>query len=500
GDRPAAERAQLFEACADECAIVDELAQSEFARRQAIDLWCAAGDRVKEGENRAALAWPLVRSGRNAAADDTSRAAIAVLEALPPTRQLAAAYRIQAHLRMLDRDCPVGIALGRKAIALAATFGDDATIAAAENVVGSAMLVSGNKHGRVHLERSLALAHQAGQDDLVALAYTNLGSSYGEQYRFADAECQLAAGIAYARERDLDYSHHYMCAWLALTRLYQGRWSEASDIATALLQRPSVAAISRIMALVALGRVRARRGDPGAMAAFDEALALASPTGTMQRLAPVRAARAEAAWLAGDRTRTVAEASAVHDLAIKHHHRWHAGELAYWRWLGGAPVTMPSWGAAAFLLHVRGRWRRAADLWRRLGCPYEQARALADGDTDARLAALEIFTRLGAGPAAAALRQRLRDDGVRRIPRGPRPATRQNPHGLTAREMQILGCLADGLSNGQIGARLHVSPKTVDHHVSSVLAKLGVATRGEATRLARDENLLPQDRQVAAAK
>ena len=500
GDRPAAERAQLFEACADECVIVDELAQSEFARRQAIDLWHAAGDRVKEGENRAALAWPLVRSGRNAAADATSREAIAVLEAMPPTRQLAAAYRIQAHLRMLDRDCPAGITLGRKAIALAATFGDDATIAAAENVVGSAMLVSGDKRGRVYLERSLALAHAGGLDDLVALAYTNLGSCYGELYRFADAERHLEAGIAYTGERDLDYSHHYMSAWLALTRLYQGRWSEASDIATALLERPSVATISCIMALVALGRVRARRGDPGVTAVFDEALALASPTGTLQRLAPTHAARAEAAWLAGDHARAVTEAGAVYDLAIRHRHRWHAGEFAYWQWLGGAPVTAPAWGAPAFRLQIRGDWRRAASLWQRMGCPYEQARALADGDTEAQLAALDIFTQLGAGPAAAALRQRLRGEGVRRIPRGPRPATRQNPFGLTAREMQILGCLADGLSNGQIGARLHVSPKTVDHHVSSVLAKLGVATRGEATRLAREQNLLPQDRETAAAK
>jgi len=500
GDRPAAERAQLFESCAEECAIVDELAQSEFARRQAIDLWRAAGDPLKEGENRAALAWPLVRSGRNADADATCREAIAALEAMAPTRQLAAAYRIQAHLRMLDRDCPEGIALGRKAIALAATFGDDATITAAENVVGSAMLVSGDKRGRVHLERSLDLARAAGLDDLVALAYTNLGSSYGEQYRFADAECHLAAGIAYTCERDLDYSHHYMRAWLALTRLYQGRWSEASDIATALLERPSVATISRIMALVALGRVRARRGDPGATAVFDEALALASPTDTLQRLAPTRAARAEAAWLAGDRAGAVAEASAASDLAIRHRQRWHAGEFAYWQWLGGAPVTAPSWGAPAFLLQIRGDWRRAASLWQRLGCPYEQARALTDGDTEAQLAALDIFSRLGASPAAAALRQRMRGEGVRRIPRGPRPATRQNPFGLTAREMQILACLADGLSNGQIGTRLHVSPKTVDHHVSSVLAKLGVATRGEATRLAREQNLLPQDREAAAAK
>jgi DNA-binding NarL/FixJ family response regulator len=108
----------------------------------------------------------------------------------------------------------------------------------------------------------------------------------------------------------------------------------------------------------------------------------------------------------------------------------------------------------------------------------------------AQIAALEIFTTLGAGPAAAALRQRLRGAGMRKIPRGPRASTRQNPFGLTTRELQILGCLSTGLTNMRIGAKLHVSPKTVDHHVSSVLSKLGAASRGEAARIAQAEHLL----------
>jgi len=153
---------------------------------------------------------------------------------------------------------------------------------------------------------------------------------------------------------------------------------------------------------------------------------------------------------------------------------------------------------------VRGQWRRAAAIWQRRGCPYEQASALADGDSAAQMEALEIFTRLGAAPAAALLRQRMRGAGVRRIPRGPRATTRQNPFGLTAREMEILGCLTKGLTNGRIGATLHVSPKTVDHHVSSVLAKLGAASRGEASRIAVEQRLLvpppTQHGEVLAAK
>jgi DNA-binding CsgD family transcriptional regulator len=488
-DRSAPQEAALYEAYAEECAIVDDLAEAERARRQAIALRGKAGDRVKEGENLAELAWPLVRSGRTAAADDTCRRAIAVLEAQPPSPQLANAYRIQAHLTMLDRDCRAAIALGRQAIALAEQFGDNVTVAAAENVIGTALLVSGDETGLGHLQRSVALAGAAGLDALVGIGHTNTSVSYGEIYQLADAERHLLDGIAYTRERDLDSANHYMQAWLAVTRLYQGRWTEAAELAGTLLARLNVSAISRIVAMAALGRVQARRGeDPWPV--LDEVLALATRTETLQRLAPVRAARAEAAWLAGDSGRAVTEAGAVCGLAIQRRHAWFAGELIYWCRLGGSPMAAPSWLAPPFLLQSRGHWRRAAAEWQRLGCPYEQARALSAGDPTAQIEALEIFTRLGAAPAAGMLRQRLRGAGIRHLPRGPRAATRSNPFGLTPRELEILACLALGLTNAGIGAKLHVSPKTVDHHVSSVLAKLGAASRGEAARLARAERLV----------
>jgi DNA-binding CsgD family transcriptional regulator/tetratricopeptide (TPR) repeat protein len=495
--RPIAERAGYCEAYGEECAIVDQLPQAEAARRQAIELWRQAGNRLKEGENLAELAWPLVRSGRNGAADETSRQAIEVLEALPPSRQLANAYRVQAHLRMLDCDKAVAVRIGKQAIELARRFNDNVTIAATENVIGSALMVAGDDKGLEHLQRSVALARDAQLDSHVGIGFANICGGFGEQYRFAEAEHYLTEGIAYTAERDLDYTNHYMHAWLALTRLYQGRWGEAADIATWVVQR-STSTISRILALAALGRVRARRGDPGTDEILEEALALAAQTKSLLRIAPVRAARAEAAWLAGDPRAAV-------ELAIQHHHRWYTGELIYWRRLGGDMAPPPAWSAQPFLLQVRGQWRRAAAIWQRLGCPYEQASALAAGDSAAQMEALEIFTRLGAAPAAALLRQRMRGAGLRHIPRGPRAATRQNPFGLTAREMEILGCLTKGLTNGRIGATLHVSPKTVDHHVSSVLAKLGAASRGEASRIAVEQRLLvqpppAQHREVLTAK
>jgi DNA-binding CsgD family transcriptional regulator len=167
-------------------------------------------------------------------------------------------------------------------------------------------------------------------------------------------------------------------------------------------------------------------------------------------------------------------------------------------------LQLPPCAARPFARQVGGDWRAAAAAWERLGCPYACARALASGDVAAQLAALDIFERLGARPDLEGLRQRLRAGGVRHVPRGPRPSTRGNPGGLTAREAEIAALLARSLTNARIGARLHISTKTVDHHVSAILAKLGVGSRAEAGRLAIELGLAPEEarlgREVGAPK
>jgi DNA-binding CsgD family transcriptional regulator len=389
---------------------------------------------------------------------------------------------MQAHLRMLDRDKGAAIAWGRKAMAMAKATEDPETLAAANMVVGASMLVADDPAGRVYLDRSIQLGRLHGFDSLVALSYLNIGSSYGEQYHLAEAEVYLKEAVAYATERDLEHSLHYSSAWLALVYLYQGRWPEAAETASDVLRVPTLAVVSRIMALVALGRVRARRGDPGTWAAFDEALELASGTATLQRIAPVRAARAEAAWLGGDSDKTRSEAMAAWDLAVRHRHSWHLSEFGFWRSRAGDHVAVPPWAARPFALQVRGQWAQAADEWETRGCPYERAQALAQGDDDARRGALGVFDRLGARPAAEALRQLMRDEGASRVPRGPTTATRSNNWGLTRREAEILALLPEGLTNAAIARRLHISSKTVDHHVSAILSKLGATSRAQAAR------------------
>lgn len=497
GDMVDTDRALLLHEYAEECMRLDHIDEAISSWQEAAAIWHEANQPRREGQIFGELSQAFVMAGRNAEAEDAIRTALELLEPLPEGDELARVYALYGHLRMLNRDTTEAIAWGQRAIELGERLNHVRAVINGYNSMGSAMIVSGDNRGIAFLERSLELSLEAGVDLGVSSAYGNLGSATGEMYQFEVAERYLTAGIAFCAERDFDYNRFYMMSWQSLCYLYQGRWSESTDVATFLVRRPNVAAVSRIMALLALGRVRARRGDPDVWTVLDEALGLSEQTGTLQRLAPVCAARAEAAWLVGDRDKTIAEARRAYDLALKHQHIWHTGELSYWLWRAGEPHDVPDYAAEPFALQIRGRWADAADAWHALVCPYEAARALAESDDQAALRrALAEFERLGSAPMAAVVTQKMRDLGIRGIPRGPRPQTLANPAGLTRRELEVLQNLSEGLRNAEIAERLYLSPKTVDHHVSSVLAKLGVSSRVEAAREAVRLGIVSQDREI----
>jgi DNA-binding CsgD family transcriptional regulator len=485
-------RAELLDAYAEECNSIDQRAEGLAARQKAAALWRELGKPMQLGETLAHIAILYNGLGNTRAAEQACAEAVALLEAQPPGRALAFAYRIRSGLLMLNQQYAEAIEWGERAIALAREFDDPGLVLATQVPIGSAWLHLDYERGRQMLTDTIRTAREVGRIDAAANAYANLSSASSELYRFEVAEQVAREGLAYTAEHGHERYRLYMLAWQAITHMRLGRWNEAIDTAGLVLQPTGVSATSRITALAALGYVRVRRRDSIAPIVLDEALELLRDMSSLHRVALVRGARAEAAWLAGDRARTVEEARAAFELASSKRHPWFAGELGYWLWRAGEPVHVEEWMAKPYALHIAGDWRGAAEAWQRLGCPYEQARALADGDPEAQTAALVLFEKLGARPAAEALRERMQATGLK-IPRGPRPATRENPFGLTARQLDILALLTEGLTNAEIAARLHLSPKTVDHHVSAVLAKLEVPSREAAARLARERGLFPED-------
>ena len=147
--------------------------------------------------------------------------------------------------------------------------------------------------------------------------------------------------------------------------------------------------------------------------------------------------------------------------------------------------------AEPWSLELAGRPADAAAYWSERGAPYEAAIALAQSDDEPSLRrAHDALRELGVPAATAIVARRLRERGVRGLSRGPRQSTRGNRAQVTARELDVLRLLADGLRNAEIAERLFLSPRTVDYHVSSLLRKLGARTRGEAVAAARRLNLL----------
>jgi DNA-binding CsgD family transcriptional regulator len=471
-------RATLLESRAYECGLFDQLDDAAAARTMALDLRRQQGDLIKTGGNLSWLSRLAWMRGCGEEARKLAAQAVEVLEPLPPGRELAMAYSNMAQLHMRPEDGPTTTAWGQRALLLAEQLGQTDVLVHALINVGGAEMLMGNSAARMRLERSLDLALANELHEQAARAYTNLAFEAFLTRDYARAEQLLAAGLAYTRSRDLDSWTPYLMAIRSRTHLEQARWPEAEEDAIAALRGAHT--ITRLSGLFVLGCLRIRRGDGDARPPLDEARELAFATGDTVLMGPVAAIRAEAAWLEGDKQRVRAEAEAIHELALRHPEPHRRGELALWLWRAGALDRAPERTAPPYRLEIEGDWRGAAAAWQRIGCPYERALALAHGDETAQLEALAILGRLGAAPAAALIRRRLRTEGVRSIPHGPRAATKGNPLGLTGRQVEILRLLAENLSNKEIAAQLRLSPKTVDHHVGAILAKLDVATRKQA--------------------
>ncbi|MGO8949446.1 MAG: ATP-binding protein [Ktedonobacterales bacterium] len=486
------QRADLLDGLSYECLLTGQVEEAVQARMAALAVWRYLNHKEQIGKSLCQLSNLYLHLGRDAEAGRFATEAVELLETLPPGRELAKAYTNLSGLRMMQSDTAQTVLWGERAIDLAKRFHNDKTEIAALNLIGTSQMCAGVEGGQEKLELSLQMALEHGFENQVADTYRKLAANTVRHRAYTQATGYIEAGLAYCTERDLDSSGHGLRLERARACLDQGDWSGADEDLATVLRVPRISAVTRIPALTVLGLLRVRRGDPDVETVLDEARDLALATGEMQWITPLAAVRAEWRWLQGDHEGCGAEAEVGVHKASHLNRPWFLGEVAVWFWRGGRSIAALDEVAVPFAVQMSGDWRAAADVWERLGCPYEQALALIDGNEIAQRSSLAIFEQLGAHPAAALVRRQLRAVGVRGLPRGPRPTTRENPHGLTNRQMEILLLMAEGLSNPEIAVRLSTTPKTVEHHVSAVLAKLEARSRTEAVRFAYQLELVPQ--------
>ena len=487
---PDEEQADLLDALSYECYLTDRQLAAIESRQLAVDLRLHAGDTRKLGTSlrwMSRISWML---GRTVEAHEWGERAVRALEALPAGRELAMAYSNMSQLSMLAGDADSAAGWGNRAIALATELGADDVLMHAQNNVGTAIGCAGRlAEGRALLEASLDLALRRDEQEHVARAFTNLASIGVSNQSLDAARVHLDAGIAYCTERDLDVWVLSLESEAAVADLASGDWDSSLQRCDRILDNRHGSAVIRVTALWVSGLIGMRRGSPDAAAHLDEAHALATRMEDPQNRVPVTCARAEAAWTL-DRLSTVrAEIDRVRSRVATCDHGWWIGELAWWSMLSGHRDRPLHSASQPFDLMLGGQWRAAADAWERHGNPFWRAICLTRSDDPAdRRVAHALLTALGATATLQAAQREWLRRGVP-VPRGPRPVN-GDAQGLTARELEVLELLGEGLRNAEIADRLVLSEKTVAHHVSAVLRKLAVPTRARATTRARQLGIL----------
>jgi ATP/maltotriose-dependent transcriptional regulator MalT len=478
------ERARLYELHASECDMTNQVATSLESATQALGLWRQERDVASQARMLLLIGMQHWKFGQKAPADRSVSEAITLLESIPASPDLAMAYSARAQRAMTSEHREQALDFGQRALELAERFGDNRVRSHALNNIGAMLFGSGDESGVARLEESLAVALEHNLQEHAGRAYANLISTAINQHRADVTERYLTEGIEYCEAHEIHDCLSYIRVHSAQFELDMGRWSKAAQIAAGLIDRQELAVAQRVPAMAVLSIVRARRGDPGIDQLLEEASRLAVSTGEFQRIGRVAAARAEVAWYRGDLETIRQQVAFGLKTAAAGCNRWLESQLRYWGWHADPAQKIPADLAEPFALMIEGDWESAAVAWKQLCMPYERALALASGPEEALRESLEILEALGAGPLCAIVRQRLRELGVRGIPRGPRASTRENPAGLTSREVQVLTLLVHGHTNTELARRLHVSARTVDHHVSSILEKLDVSSRTEAVAAA----------------
>lgn len=474
-DLPPAERAQLLWDLGYEYYLTSRIEESIATVRRARELWDSLGDALRVGDAwrcQSRLEW---FAGHSEQAHADADRAVGLLEGTDSVEQ-AMALSNRAQLSMLATRLAPTREWGERTLTLLDALpdgsGQDEVRVHALNNLGTIEVTAGDfDRGQRMLEESLDGARAANLHEHAARAYCNLASTAVAQRRHADAHRWLDEGVTYCTDRDLDPWTTYLLA--LRSRLHLDRADEAAARADAtVVLRAGGSAVGMLEPLLVVAQLDVRTGAGSGEEGFARAVELAGAMNEAQRVGPTAAARCEAAWIAGDEDAVAAIATEAWPLVADVDCPWHRGQVATWLPAdleAGPPLAPP------YDLEREGRWAEAATFWEGVESPFEQALALArSGDAELLAAAARIFDRLGTSAAAARARSMLQQQGAP-VPRATRSSA--HPHGLTAREQEVYDLVARGLGDAAIAETLVISRRTAEHHVASILAKVGVRSR-----------------------
>lgn len=483
----AAEEAELLELLAAELYLTNRLQAAIAACERAIGLRERDNDLAGVGADHHALSLYEWYNANRAVAERHATTAVEVLEPSTDPVGLGHAYVAKAYLAFQASDLTTARVFHARAREVAAGVDDRALDARLAIVEAAAAYATGDASGR---ERILSVVEERFGffDEIYSSGYSNLVYLDVEQRRLAEAAEVLEVSLPLTVERDIPICHTWQLGARGRLLLLRGDWDAAVADAEEVLDIDP-AMLTRTWPHLVRGLVALRRGEPAASDDLDAAWALANRFGEPLRLLPAAAALAEQSWLHRKDDPRLADAAALLSrFSASEGIEWSSGDLLVWLRRAGIEVAVgdASSFAEPHRLVLSGDARGAAAAWGELNLPYDEALALVDaGRRDDAFRALELLDRVGADAVAARVRQDLRDAGVSGIPRRRRATTRANPAGLTARQVDVLRLLDEGLTNAELAQRLYISPKTADHHVSAILTKLGVDNRRDAAAAAR---------------
>ena len=476
----------FYELYAYECYLTNQVKEAIIYTGKLMHLLQSSHEIERRGNCLRLLSRLWWLDGNKKKADAYANEAVDLFMAEPISSAKAMSFSNMSQLKMLSDEHDECIYWGEKAIEMAKELGDDQILCHALNNVGTSLarIQSTRGQGNELLEQSLHIAIENSFHEHAARAFTNLGSCALVMKDYELAKNTLEAGIQYCEARDLDPWKSFMSAEKAKLHFELGNWDLARQTSEFLLHVNSEHRLTKTESLVIVSRIKMRKGEDDILPLLREAESIAVAIMDLQSLLPVLVAFLEYEWITGKMFVEHKLLDAVINMVQQRGNVFENSEFAFWLFKARNQKIRINEMHVGFELENAVTILKATTFWKDLSCPYEQAILLFELNDIEKRKALEIIDRLEATAVFEKLKFLMRTCGIKKLPKGIRKTTKSNAAHLTQRELDILEQLKEGLQNKEIGQRLFISPKTVEHHISSILFKLDVNSRAKAVQQA----------------